>query len=115
MGLKANQTHEGERLDLGTLVTTLILAAAVAGAGAIVSVAVLVNRANASDVDVASINKQVRAMELNQVRIGEVVRRLERSSDWSQSKLDALLQAVNVPVPERPALPPSPVVLRDAP
>lgn len=108
MGFKA-QHKEGERIDLGALISSLIVMGLVAGAGAILSVAVLSYRAEAADTERTDVQKRVRTIELNQVRLGEAVRRVERSGDWSQAKLDALLQARGVPVPARPALPPSPV------
>lgn len=92
---------------LGSVPSGLIVAAAVAGASALVSVAVLNWRASASEAQVERHETRLGVAERNQVSLDMHVRILRQDSSWSQRKLDALLRANDVPVPDKPPLPDS--------
>lgn len=91
------RTSNGDRVSLGGIMTSLITAAVIAGAGGVVGVAVLNQRANASDQKVEAIDSRQRAIEKNQAV-------LVREAQWTSAKLDALLAAKGVAVPSPPPL-----------
>lgn len=97
-----------ERVVLGSVVSTVLAAAIVSGAGALVTVGVLAYRADAEERKVEKIDQAVSRQGRNQMRIDEQQRRIRQDSEWANAKLDALLEALDVSerVP-RPELPPS--------
>lgn len=99
--------------DLGGLIQSLIGTAIVGVAISMGSVAVLAWRANASEERVEIVEARQRTIELNQVRLGETQRYIRQDSEWTQRKLNALLDERNIPRPTRPALPAPTIVIEE--
>lgn len=93
-------------VEIGGLLSGIILAAVIAAATAIVSVAVLAWRADASEEDVKEIKETVERQGRNQMRLDECQRRQQQQVAHANRKLDALLTKLEVT--ERIPLPPLP-------
>ena len=87
----------GDRVQLGGLLNTLITAAVLAGAGAVIGIPVLAWRASANEQKVEKIDQRQRAIEMNQAV-------LTRDSAWTTKMLEKLLEAKGIPVPTPPPL-----------
>ena len=96
------------RVDLGSIVSTLIVVGVLSGLTALGTVSVLAYRATAEEAKVEEIDEDVQRQGRNQMRMDEQQRRLGQDSQHALAKLDALLEAMKVTkrIP-RPALPPS--------
>lgn len=97
-----------QTIQLGTIVSTLIAAALIAGGGALVTVGVLAYRASADEVKMEKVEIAVERQGRNQMRLDEGQRRIGQDTEHANLKLDALLMKLEVTerVP-RPALPES--------
>lgn len=95
-------------VNLGTIVSTLIVAAILSGLGALGTVSVLAYRASAEEAKVQEIDEAVGRQGRNQMRIDEQQRRIGQDVEHANTKLDALLEKLEVTerIP-RPPLPPS--------
>lgn len=100
----------GNPIQLGSLLTGLLILAISSGGAAITTVAVLAWRANASEEEVEKLDKRQRVVERNVVVLDANQRELLRDSDWTQRKLDKLLKAAELDVPDRPPKPASSLV-----
>lgn len=108
-GPKVVENGDGTaRVDLGGIVSSLIVAGLLSGLAALGTVSVLAYRANAGEAKVEEIEKDVQRQGRNQMRLDERARRLEQDSQHANAKLDKVLEAlkVNERIP-RPPLPPS--------
>ncbi|MCP4869276.1 MAG: hypothetical protein GY898_11220 [Proteobacteria bacterium] len=96
-----------QHVDLSNLLTTLIVAAILAGGTALVTVGVLVFRAEAAEGDIEAIEEDVSRQGRNQILLDAQQRRIGQDSEHANLKLDALLEAMEVtkriPHPPLPA------------
>lgn len=103
------ESADGARsINLGTIVSGLILAALLAGGSALVTVGVLVVKAEAAEGDIKKVEEDVARQGRNQIKLDENQRRIRQDTEHANAKLDKLLQALEVSerVP-RPPLPPA--------
>ena len=108
-GPKVVENGDGTaRVDLGSIVSTLIVVGVLSGLGALGTVGILAHQANAEEAKVAEIEEEVDRQGRNQMRIDECQRRIRQDTKHANLKLDALLTALEVTerIP-RPTLPPS--------
>ena len=98
----------GKEIRLSSLVSNLLMGVlAVLGTTAL-AVGVLSWRAMATEGDVENLQDRQTVVERNQVILDGNQRRLMRNSDWTQSKLNALLLKAGVTeIPVQPPLPDS--------
>ncbi len=82
----------GDKLQLGGVFASLITAAVIAGASAVVGVAVLVSRADANDEKVNAIETEVDAVKVATIE-------LKTDSKWIKSALKELLRERGLPAP----------------
>ena len=96
------------RVDLGSILSTLVVVSILSGLGALGTVGVLAHQATAEEAKVAAIETEVDRQGRNQMRIDECQRRIRQDTQHANAKLDALLEAMEVTerIP-RPSLPPS--------
>ena len=90
-----------------TVIGGLLLAGLVTGAGAFITVSLLSYRADAAEERIESHDVRLDVVERNQTKVEFHTRILRQDSAWTQRKLDAVLHAIDVPVPDKPPLPPS--------
>jgi hypothetical protein len=102
-----NGSGESE-VEIGGILSALILVGILAGLTALGTVGVLVTRANASEADVVEIKSTVERQGRNVMRLDECQRRQQQQMAHANAKLDALLTKLEVTkrIP-LPALPPS--------
>ena len=96
------------RVDLGSIVSTLIVVGVLSGLSALGTVGILAHQASAEEARVEKIELEVDRQGRNQMRIDECQRRIRQDTKHANDKLDAVLEALKVTerIP-RPPLPPS--------
>lgn len=99
--------QNGSTVNLGTLITGLIMAGLGAGAAAVVGVAVLAWRADATETDIGILEVRQRVIDRNQIRLDANQRRLLQESEWTQRKLDNIVDAVDAEKATKPPIPKS--------
>jgi len=95
-----------QTIQLGTIVSTLITVAVVAGGTALVTVGVLTYRASADEEKMEKVEVAVARQGRNQILLDEGQRRIGQDTAHANAKLDALLTKLKVtervPRPELP-------------
>ncbi len=85
-----------ESIDLGWVVKIVLGLAIASFIGTVAGVPLLSRDVSAQEEKITAIEKAQEAIARNQVVIDEQVRGLKADSDWTQLKLNALLEANNV-------------------
>jgi len=97
-----------QTIQLGTIVSGLILAGLLAGASALVTVGILAYRASADEAKMEKVEIAVQRQGRNQIVLDGTQRHTQQDMTHANAKLDALLTKLEVTerIP-RPPLPPS--------
>ena len=104
MGLKI-RSSDGSRIELGNLITGLIMAAILAGSGAVLTGALTSQKATANTGRIEKVEDRQRTIETNQAALDANQGHLLRDSRWTLDMLNALLRSRGIEAPAQPPLP----------